>query len=254
MTRSTLTRRTATVLAAAATAVLAAAGAASAHVTVNPKEAAQGSYTKVAFRVPNEQDTASTTKVEVNLPQDHPVASVATQPLPGWTVKVDKTKLAKPLTTDDGAITEAVTTITWTAGKGAAIAPGQFQEFNVSLGPLPTDTGTLTFKALQTYDNGQVVRWIDVAKEGQPEPEHPAPVLTLTKAAAGGDDAAASQAPASPAAGDTAAGDTAAGPTGTAASSSDTTARTLGVVGIVVGVVGAGLGAVGLRRKGGSAS
>lgn len=250
MNRSILTRRTATVVAAAATAVLAAAGVASAHVSVNPQQAAQGSYTKVAFRVPNEEDAASTTQVEVNLPQDHPVASVATQPLPGWTVKVDKAKLAKPLMSDDGAITEAVTRITWTAGKGAAIAPGQFQEFDVSLGPLPTDTGALTFKTLQTYDNGQVVRWIDVAKEGQPEPEHPAPVLTLTKAAQGdGQGTAAPAAPASPAA-VTAAGRTAT----TTASSSDTTARTLGVVGIVVGVVGAGLGALGLRRRGGSAS
>ncbi|WP_377270245.1 YcnI family protein [Peterkaempfera sp. SMS 1(5)a] len=253
MNRSTLARRSATVLATAAAAVLAAAGIASAHVTVNPREAEQGSYTKVAFRVPNEQDSGSTTKVEVDLPQDHPVASVATQPVPGWTVKVDKTKLDKPLTSDDGEITEAVTRITWTADKSAAIAPGQFQEFNVSLGPLPTDTDSMTFKALQTYDNGQIVRWIDVAKEGQAEPEHPAPVLTLTKAGADDPGTTAPAASSSPAAGSDSG-------TGTgkaeaaAGSSEDTTARTLGVVGIVVGVVGAGLGVLGLRRRGGSAS
>uniref|UniRef100_UPI0006E1E783 YcnI family copper-binding membrane protein n=1 Tax=Peterkaempfera griseoplana TaxID=66896 RepID=UPI0006E1E783 len=180
------------------------------------------------------------------------------QPLPGWTVKVDKTKLAKPLTSDDGQITEAVTRITWTADKSSAIAPGQFQEFNVSLGPLPTDTDSMIFKALQTYDDGQIVRWIDVAKEGQAEPEHPAPVLTLTKAGADGQDAtaSASAAPASPAAGSDADAGTGsgAGQAQAAGSSGDTTARTLGVVGIVVGVVGAGLGALGLRRRGGSAS
>ena len=38
--------------------------------------------------------------------------------MPGWTVAVEKTKLAKPVTTDDGQVTEAVTKITWTATDG----------------------------------------------------------------------------------------------------------------------------------------
>ena len=36
-------------------------GPASAHVTVNPREAVQGGYAKLAFRVPNEKAGASTT-------------------------------------------------------------------------------------------------------------------------------------------------------------------------------------------------
>jgi hypothetical protein len=36
------------------------------------------------------------------------------------------------------------------------------------------------FKAVQTYDSGEVVRWIEEAAEGAEEPEHPAPVLNLT--------------------------------------------------------------------------
>jgi hypothetical protein len=43
------------------------AAAASAHVTVNPREATQGSYAKLAFRVPNERDNASTTQLEVKV-------------------------------------------------------------------------------------------------------------------------------------------------------------------------------------------
>lgn len=50
----------------------------------------------------------------------------------------------------------------------------------MSMGPLPTDTDQLVFKALQTYDNGEIVRWIDTTAPGGPEPEHPAPVLKLT--------------------------------------------------------------------------
>jgi len=47
------------------------------------------------------------------------------------------------------------------------------------------------FKALQTYSDGAVVRWIEEPKEGA-ELEHPAPVLNVVAAAA----AQAAQAPA----------------------------------------------------------
>ena len=156
-------------------------GIASAHVTASPGTAQQGEYTKVGFRVPNERDTASTTQLEINFPTDHPIASVETRAVPGWTSTAEKTKLDKPIKTDDREISEVVSKITWTGGK---IPPGSFEEFDVSMGPLPTDTDDLVFKALQTYDNGEVVRWIDTAPEGAPEPEHPAPVVKLTPAKA----------------------------------------------------------------------
>ncbi|WP_411293236.1 YcnI family protein [Streptomyces sp. CBMA156] len=228
--------------------MVALAGPAFAHVTVNPGAAAQGGYTAVDFRVPNENDTASTVKLEVNLPLDHPLASVRTLPLPGWTAAVEKAKLDKPIKVHGNDVTEAVSKITWTADAGTKIAPGQFQEFRVSLGPLPTDSDSLVFKTLQTYDNGDVVRWIDESKDGQPEPAKPAPVLKLTKAAEGDGHGVTASPAASGGSSDHAAasGD---------AKSSDSTARTLGVVGIVVGVIGTAVGVLGLRRRsGGSAS
>ncbi len=135
--------------------------------------------------MPNERDDASTVKLEVNLPTDHPLASVMPQPVPGWKVKVTKTKLDKPLEMHGEKINEAPSKITWTAdGKG--VEPGQFQQFPVSVGQLPEDADQLVFKALQTYDNKEVVRWIEPAKEGGPEPENPAPVLKLTAATGDG--------------------------------------------------------------------
>jgi periplasmic copper chaperone A len=199
------------------------ADVASAHVTVNPRTAQQGGYTKVAFRVPNERDTASTTQLEINFPTDHPIASVSTRPVPGWTSAVEKTTLEKPITTNGGQITETVSKITWTGGR---IAPGTFEEFDVSLGPLPTDTDQLVFKALQTYDNGEVVRWIDTAPPGAAEPEHPAPVLKLTPANP------------SPAATATTSGDP---------NSSNTAGVVLGISGIVLGITGIGLGLLNRR-------
>ncbi|MFF3563915.1 YcnI family protein [Streptomyces sp. NPDC002574] len=229
-------------------AVLAAAVPAFAHVSVQPGTATKGSYSTVAFKVPNEEDKASTIKVEVNLPADHPIASVSLQPVPGWTAQVVKSKLAKPITSDDGSITEAVTKITWTGGK---IAPGEFQQFPVSLGPLPEDADQLVFKAVQTYDNKDVVRWIEEQQEGQAEPEHPAPVLTLAAAddADGGHGHGAASSP-SPVADTKAGGGSAATEQAASTDSSDTTARVLGIVGIVVGVLGVGFGVLAGRRRG----
>src|SRR5262249_20897166 len=151
---------------------LAVAGPASAHVTANPSAAEQGSYTKISFRVPNEQDSAQTTQVEVDLPLDHPIAAVAVRPVPGWTIQVTKGKLPKPIVSDDGEVTEAVTKIVWSKG---TIDPGQFQEFEVSMGPLPPDVSRISFPAIQTYSNGQIVNWNQPIGPGGKEPDYPAP-------------------------------------------------------------------------------
>ncbi|MDG4779502.1 YcnI family protein [Micromonospora sp. WMMD961] len=180
--RRTATAAAALAFTAAATAVLGFAGPASAHVTVNPKEATQGGYARVAFRVPNESDTASTNKLEVVLPENAPVGSVSTMPVPGWTVATEKRKVDPPIEVHGSQLTEAVSKITWTATGDAAVKPGQFQEFPVSMGPLPK-VDSMVFKVLQTYSDGNIARWIDDPAPGGEEPEHPAPVLTLAAAA-----------------------------------------------------------------------
>lgn len=188
--RTTL-RRAGLVAGLAAAGVLAAAGAAFAHVTVHPESYAKGATDGVlTFRVPNEEDTASTTKVQVFLPTDHPVLGVLVTPEEGWTPEVTTTKLKTPVKTDDGTITDAVSEITWTGGR---IRHGEYQDFNVAFGQLPDDVDQLTFKTLQTYSDGSVARWIEEAEQGGDEPENPAPVLMLTaKTAADSEEAASS--------------------------------------------------------------
>jgi uncharacterized protein YcnI len=179
--RRTATAAAALALGAVATAVLGFAAPASAHVTVNPQEATQGGYGRFAFRVPNESDTAATTKVEVVLPENAPVGSVSTMPVPGWTVAVEKRKVDPPVEVHGSQLTEVVAKLTWTATGDAGVKPGQFQEFPVSMGPLP-QVDTMVFKTLQTYSDGNVQRWIEEPTPGGEEPESPAPVLTLTAA------------------------------------------------------------------------
>jgi uncharacterized protein YcnI len=166
---------------AAGAALVLPATSAFAHVTVNPREATAGGYAKLAFRVPNERDDAGTTKLEVNFPADHPFASVSVRPKAGWTYTLEETTLATPVKVHDDEISKAASKITWTGG---TVKPGEFEEFEISVGPLPDDVDSLTFKALQTYSSGEVVRWIEEAAPGGPEVERPAPVLKLTKAAA----------------------------------------------------------------------
>lgn len=161
-------------------------GTAGAHVTVRPSSVTQGSFDVISFSVPNEKDDANTVELVVELPAKHPVASVSVQPKPGWTVTAEKTALSKPVRRGGTSISEAVSTVTWTATAGG-LEPGQFDLFTISAGPMPTNTRKLTFKTLQTYSDGETVSWIQSSVKGAPEPEHPAPTLTLTKAASGDD-------------------------------------------------------------------
>ncbi|MGQ4514893.1 DUF1775 domain-containing protein [Streptomyces sp. DW26H14] len=239
--------------AAAAGAVLLFAGTASAHVTVQPQgDAAKGGSAVVDFKVPNERDHATTTKLEVNFPTDHPLASVMPEPVPGWKIDVTTSKLAKPLEVHGSQVTEAVSKVTWTAQSGAGIPVGEFQQFPVSLSTLPTDTDQLSFKALQTYSNKEVVRWIETQQPGAPEPEDPAPVLKLTAAAADGSAPGSGGGPGASATAATAKSggtETASSASSNSSNGTDDVARVLGIVGIVIGAAGVAYGLLVGRRR-----
>jgi uncharacterized protein len=195
---------------------LAFAGPASAHVTVQPNEAPAGGFVVEDVRVPNETEDADTTKVELQLPDGF--LEVSYQPVPGWRAKVTTKRLAKPVKTDEGTVSEQVSRVVWTGGK---IAPGQFQDFPLSV-QVPDKAGdTLTFKAIQTYDNGDVVRWI-----GAPDSEDPAPQVKVT--------AASDSKPATTAASD---------------SSDDDDSKTLAIIALIVGGLGLLAGGAAFARR-----
>jgi uncharacterized protein YcnI len=159
--------------------------AASAHVTVQPSEVPGGGFSVVDFRVPNERDDATTIKVQVLLPKDQPIGSVSTTPVPGWKATTTTRTLDNPIDLFGEKVSKVVSKVTWTStGKGVGVH--EFQDFPLSLGPLP-DSGELVFIALQTYSSGEEVAWNEVAAAGGPEPEHPAPVLTLVPGSASED-------------------------------------------------------------------
>lgn len=212
--------------------------AASAHVSINPISAEAGSYAVITVKVPNESATAATNKVELQLPTDTPFSSVRYVPVAGWSAELVTTTLPEPVAVGENEITEAVTSVLWTADPGSEIADGQLQQFDLSVGPVP-DTGSVTLPAIQTYTDGDVVEWSGTGEDA----EHPAPVLYINDAPAGDshgdsdldDDAA------------TVSANGADG--GTAPSSSDDVlARVLGIGGLVVGAVGIVLAVTSRRR------
>ncbi len=222
------------------------APAAGAHVTVNPSEATKGGFSKLTFRVPNERPTAGTTQVEVSMPPEHPLRSVSVKPTQGWEYQAVKTPLATPITSESGQqTTETVTKITWSGG---LIRPGGFAEFEVSVGPLPENVDEIVFPALQTYEGGEVVRWIDLPTPGGAEPERPAPVLELV--AGDEETTVTTTADGSPGA------DAPISASNVASKTDVDDANRTGVIGIVIGVIGllaAGV-AIAMARKKASAA
>ncbi|GAA1630430.1 YcnI family protein [Kribbella alba] len=208
--------RAAAIGAASALVFAGAAGSASAHVTVSSPDAKPGGYAKLVFRVPSESDTAGTTKLVVSLPKDHPFASVGAQVKDGWKVEKTKEKLAAPVKVGDVNLSEAITTVTWTAAAGG-VPPNDFDEFALSVGRLPEGVDSLNFPAVQTYSDGEVVKWEEIANDAADKPEHPAPSLKLTTAIT---PVAATTSDAKP----------------------DTLARVLGGAGLLVGLIGLAFG------------
>ncbi len=203
---------------------------AAAHVTLQPEEVPAGGFTRFDVRVPNERDDAATEKVEVEMPDGFIFASY--EPVAGWTVDIKMVKLDQPIEAFGEEHTSQVGTITWTADDPqAAIQPGQFRDFGLSVGiPESAQPGnTLTFPAIQTYDNGEVVRWI-----GEPDSDEPAPQVAITAPA---DEAAAAAAEPATEASDDDEGDDEGAPTW------------LVIAALVLGALGAILGAASLRRR-----
>src|SRR4051794_29292532 len=225
-----MSRSISAALLSAAALLLAVPAVAQAHVELYPDSAPAGAEMRLDVRVPNERDDSNTVKVELQLPPGF--AEAAFQPVPGWDAKVTKVKLATPVKTDDGEITEGVGRITWTAKSQAdGIPPGGFQDFGLSV-LIPGKAGdTLTFKALQTYSNGSVVRWI-----GSADSEAPAPKVKVTAA-----DAGAAAAPAATAA-----------PT-SAPAAKDGSSDGLAIVALIVGLLALAAGVAGLLRARASA-
>ncbi|TFD84538.1 DUF1775 domain-containing protein [Cryobacterium lactosi] len=208
----------ATTLLGAGLLALSAPLAASAHVDVEPSSTAAGSYSLLTFSVGHGCDGSSTTGITIDIPDT--ITSVSPTVNPGWDVT--------PLT--DGQVSYAAQT---------PLADGLRTTFVLSL-QIPADAAvgdTLAFPVLQSCEVGET-DWAEPVVEGEAEPAHPAPSLTVTEASAesGHDHGAAEEV------------DADAAMATTPAATDDILARLLGIGGLIVGAVGLVV-AVAARRK-----
>ncbi len=158
--------RTAVIAAALITAVVTAAGPASAHVEVEAEGArALDQNATLTFVAESESATAGITKLEVILPNGITPADVTYDEGPkGW----------KFASTDRGY-----------AVSGPAITAGQDAEYAVTVRQLP-NAKSLAFKTLQSYSDGRVDRWIELEQSDDGgHSDSAAPILELAAAAPG---------------------------------------------------------------------
>lgn len=145
---------------------IAGAGLASAHVTVQPKEVAAGSYQVFTLRVPTEKDIA-TTQVKVEIPAEVTVSRF--EPKPEWTYELEKNA--------DGKIVS----VTWKSSTGKGLSSTEFGQF-LFQGKVADEAKELSWKAYQTYADNSVVEWT-----GAPDAEKPASVTAVTAKVEGSD-------------------------------------------------------------------
>ena len=165
--------RRAVVLVAAALAV----SSASAHITLQNREAAVGSFYKAVFVVPHGCAGSATIKIRVQIPDG--VIDVKPMPKPGWNVEMVKAKYANPVDFHGGKLADGVKEVDWSGGK---LPDDFYDEFVLSMfltGDLKPDT-MLYFPTVQECEQG-ISRWIDIPAD--PAHAHdsksPAPGLKL---------------------------------------------------------------------------
>jgi periplasmic copper chaperone A len=138
------------VIAALGLVIVAQAGA---HAEITPKQVPAGGVSTFTLSVEGEK-SGPTVKIAMQLPPG--MANVKPASVSGWQVNVGSR------------------VITWTGGR---IRRGKTGEFAIT-GQFPRTPGkTLKFPVVQTYRNGEVVRWI-----GAPSSPEPAPTIRLTAA------------------------------------------------------------------------
>ncbi|MBI0297542.1 DUF1775 domain-containing protein [Streptomyces sp. PRKS01-29] len=158
-------RRIGALAVAASALVLATAAPALAHTEVSASDSrALAKDVTPTFESEAEEEAAGFTEIRTVLPRGINLGDVGLKQSPeGWKLKP----------TADGH----------TVG-GPALGPGENAERSVVVRQLP-DATSLTFRTVDTYQGGKASRWMEVARDGEPGPESPAPLLKLKAAASG---------------------------------------------------------------------
>lgn len=164
------------------TALLAAAGAAHAHIMLEQPEAPAGSGYKAVFRVGHGcEGGAATNEIVVTLPEG--LRGAKPMPKAGWTLTLKHRPLKTPYDSHGKPVTEEVSEIRWTARTEAdQLQDAWYDEFVVRTG-LPAEPGELWFAVRQVCTQGEW-NWAERPSAENPKPRAPAIKLRVVPAAA----------------------------------------------------------------------
>ena len=149
--------------------LLALAEPAAARVSIVPGTVKGGGTETFAVRLANERQDESSNRFVLVFPKDVPISSVEVAPVEGWTVTVHQRPLARLAEVDGQVVREVAASIVW---EGDRVGPGQYEQFLVTLGPLPRD-GRLAFTATQSYTDGDTDTWTDATAAGRQDSTGP---------------------------------------------------------------------------------
>lgn len=130
------------------------------HVTLEKPNVEAASYTKAVLKVGHGCERLPTAALKVQIPDGF----MGAKPMPktGWTLAIERVKLAKPYDKHGKSVTEDVAVITWTANAPEQyLADDQYDEFTLQ-GRTPDAIGPLWFKVLQSCKDSK-----DASKTGK---------------------------------------------------------------------------------------
>nr|WP_034694858.1 YcnI family protein [Acidovorax sp. NO-1] len=158
-------------------------GSASAHVVLEYQVAPAGASYKATFKVGHGCGGSPTRQIAVDIPAG--MRGARPMPKPGWTLDVQREKLAQPTTSHGRSITEDVVRITWTAKTAEDMLPNAHYDEFVLVATTPAQAGTLYWPVRQACAEGRN-DWVDVPAAGQKLSDLKSPAAALEILPTGG--------------------------------------------------------------------
>ncbi|MEI2639162.1 MAG: YcnI family protein [Microthrixaceae bacterium] len=154
-------------------------GTAGAHLTPTEPEGPAGGEFSTAFQIGHGCGDKPTTKVEIKIPEG--VTGVVPKEMEGWTISTTTRPVDPPLEIDGKEVSETVDTVTF---EGGPLPSGETAQFGMSMRlPEGSPGDRLYFPFVQSCGS-TTQEWLGITKEGEPEPEFPAGMITLGAATA----------------------------------------------------------------------
>lgn len=157
------------------------AGAAQAHITLDPPEAPAGSSYRAAFKVGHGcEGGAATKEIVVTMPEAL-LRGAKPMPKPGWTLTTRRRPLKTPYDSHGKPVTDELAEVRWTANGEADYLPDDWYDEFVLRASLPAEPGDVWFKVRQVCTQGEW-NWAEVPSAAAPKPRAPAVRLKVMPA------------------------------------------------------------------------